>query len=157
MGYTCEARVKCKNGYDGGLITWISAKPTDSTPEVNFQISWKRPEKSVLCGEFRAPRSPRFYRLVLPALPHLRLRHRCRRTLRLFIMCPSSNTKWEYEWTSTRRPVTNPVTGRRTSTDKTRYRLNCQEERCNRKRIHTHFLKDRNCEMQEGQNYLDSM
>ena len=39
----------------------------------------------------------------------------------------------------------------------TRYRLNCHEERCNRKRIHTHFLKDRNCEMQEGQNSLDSM
>ena len=39
----------------------------------------------------------------------------------------------------------------------TRYRLNCHEERSNRKRIHTHFLKDRNCEMQEGQNYLDSM
>ena len=32
----------------------------------------------------------------------------------------------------------------------TRYRLNCHEERCNRKRIHTHSLKDRNCEMQEG-------
>ena len=31
----------------------------------------------------------------------------------------------------------------------TRYRLNCHEERCNRKRTHTHFLKDRNCEMQE--------
>ena len=36
----------------------------------------------------------------------------------------------------------------------TRYRLNCHEERCNRKRIHTHFLKDRNCEMQECQNYF---
>ena len=31
----------------------------------------------------------------------------------------------------------------------TRYRLNCREDRCNRKRIHTHFLKDRNCEMQD--------
>ena len=39
----------------------------------------------------------------------------------------------------------------------TSYRLNCHEERCNRNRIHTQFLKDRNCEMQEGQNYLDSM
>ena len=36
-------------------------------------------------------------------------------------------------------------------------RLNCHEGRCNRKKIHTHFLKDRNWEMQEGQNYLDSM
>ena len=32
--YSYEARVKCKIGYDGGLITWISAKPTDWTPEV---------------------------------------------------------------------------------------------------------------------------
>ena len=39
----------------------------------------------------------------------------------------------------------------------TRHRLNCHEERCNRKRSHTHFLKDRNCEMQEGQNYSDSL
>ena len=39
----------------------------------------------------------------------------------------------------------------------TRYRLNWHEERYDRKRIHTHFLRDRNCEMQEGQNYLDSM
>ena len=38
-----------------------------------------------------------------------------------------------------------------------RYRLNCHEEKCNQKRIHTHFLKDQNCEMQEGQNYLNSM
>ena len=30
----------------------------------------------------------------------------------------------------------------------TRYRLNCHEERCNRKRIHTHFLKDWDCDMQ---------
>ena len=30
----------------------------------------------------------------------------------------SNNTKWEYEWASTRRPATNPVTGRRTSTGK---------------------------------------
>ena len=39
----------------------------------------------------------------------------------------------------------------------TRYRLNCHEERCNRKRIQTHFLKHRNCEMQEGKKYLDTM
>ena len=39
----------------------------------------------------------------------------------------------------------------------TRCGLNCHEERCNRKRMHTHFLKDQNCEMQKGQNYLDSM
>ena len=32
----------------------------------------------------------------------------------------------------------------------TRYRLGCHEGRCNGGGIHTHFLKDRNCEMQEG-------
>ena len=30
----------------------------------------------------------------------------------------SNNTKWEYEWTSTKRPVANAVTGRRTSTER---------------------------------------
>ena len=36
-----------------------------------------------------------------------------------------------------------------------RYRLKCHKARCNRKRIHSPFLKDRNCEMQEVQNNLD--
>ena len=35
-----------------------------------------------------------------------------------FYYVSSNNSKWEYEWTSTKRPVTNPVTGRRTSTVK---------------------------------------
>ena len=36
-----------------------------------------------------------------------------------FIMCPATiRSEKEYEWTSTKRPVTNPVTGRRTSTGK---------------------------------------
>ena len=39
-------------------------------------------ENSVLCGELRAPRCPGFYRLVLHALPHLRLLHRYRRTMK---------------------------------------------------------------------------
>ena len=127
--HSYETRVKCKIGFDGGLSTWISAKPTDWTPEVNYHISWKMAENSVLCGELRAPRCPGFYRLVLPAL------HRYRRTMKNYCVS-SNNTKWEYEWTSTRRLVTNPVTGWG--------------------RIHTHFLKDRNCEMQEGENHLDS-
>ena len=70
--------------------------------------------KSVLCGELRAPRCPGFYRLVLHALLHLRLRHRYRKTMTDSVS--SNNTKWENEWASTRRLVTNPVTGRRTST-----------------------------------------
>ena len=35
-----------------------------------------------------------------------------------FIFVSSNNTKWEYEWTSIRRLVTNPVTGWRTSTER---------------------------------------
>ena len=35
-----------------------------------------------------------------------------------FYYVSSNNTMWDYEWTSTRRPVTNPVTGRPTSTRK---------------------------------------
>ena len=111
IDHSYEARVKCKIVYDGGLITWISAKPTDWTPEVNYHISWKMTENSVLCGELRAPRCPGFYRLVLPALPHLSLRHRVIAGLWKFYYVSSNNT-------STRRPVTNPVTGRRTSTGK---------------------------------------
>ena len=72
---------------------------------------------SVLCGELRDPRCPGFYRLVLPALPLLGLLHNYRRTMKNYFVS-SNNTKWEYEWTSTRRPVTKPVRGRRTSTVK---------------------------------------
>ena len=74
-------------------------------------------ENSVLWWEFRAPRCPGFYRLVLHALPHLRLLHRYRGTMKI-LLWSSNNTKWEYEWTSIRRPVTNPVTGRRRSTER---------------------------------------
>ena len=35
-----------------------------------------------------------------------------------FYCVSSNNTMWDYEWASTRRPVTNPVTGRPTSTRK---------------------------------------
>ena len=55
-------------------------------------------ENSVSRGELRAPRCPGFYRLVLHALLHLRLLHRYRRTIKV--------------------SVTNPVTGRRTSTER---------------------------------------
>ena len=40
-------------------------------------------EISVLCGELRVPRCPGFYRLVLHALPHLRLLPRYRRTMKI--------------------------------------------------------------------------
>ena len=72
-------------------------------------------EISAFCGELRVLRCPGFYRLVLHALPLVRLSHRYRGTMKKYYVS-RNNTKWEYEWTSTRRPVTNPVTGRRTST-----------------------------------------
>ena len=69
----------------------------------------------------------------------------------------SNNTKWEI-WVNKHKETYYKPSYRTTNKHgETRYRLNCREERCNRKRIHTHFLKDRNCEMQEGQKYLDSM
>ena len=74
-------------------------------------------ENSVLCGELRAPRCPGFYRLVLRALLHLRLLHRYRKTTKIYSVS-SNNTKWEYGCTSTKRPVTYPVTRRRTSTER---------------------------------------
>ena len=43
----------------------------------------KMAENSVLCGEVRVPRCPGFYRLVLRALPQLRLLHRHRRTMKI--------------------------------------------------------------------------
>ena len=42
-------------------------------------------ENSVLCEEFPAPRCPGFCRLVLHALPHLRLLHRYRRTMKILL------------------------------------------------------------------------
>ena len=66
-----------------------------------------------------------------------------------FIMCPAT-IRSEKHTETCYKP------GHRTTNKhgETRYRLNCHEERCKRKRIHTHFLKDRNCEMQEGPELL---
>ena len=70
-------------------------------------------ENSVLCGEFRA--------LCCPVFSH----SSCSTSLSSLTSLSqdyekyyvsSNNTEWECEWTSTRRLVTNPVTGRRTST-----------------------------------------
>ena len=97
-----------------------------------------------------------FYRLVLHALLHLRLRHRYRRTMKM-LLC----VQQQYDviiWVNKHKETCYKPSHRTTNKHgETRYRLNCHEERCNRKRTHTHFLKDQNCEMQEGQNYLDSM
>ena len=110
-------------------------------------------ENSVLCGELRALRCPGFYRLVLHALLHLRLRHRYRRTMN-FLFCVQQQYEvriWVNKHTETCYKPSHRTTNKH---GETRYRLNCHEERCNRKRIHTHFLKDRNCEMQEGPELL---
>ena len=133
----------------------ISTKPTDWTPEVNYHITWKMAEKSVLCGELRAPRCPGFYRLFLHALPHVRLRHRYRRTM----IFPCVQQQYEVKiWVNKHKETCyKPSHTTANKHGKTRYRLNCHKEKCNRKGIHTHFLKDRNCEMQECQNFLDSM
>ena len=63
-----------------------------------------------------------------------------------FYYVSSNNTKWEYEWTSTKETCYKPSHRTTNKHGETRYRLNCHKERCNRKRVHTHFLKDRNCE-----------
>ena len=59
---------------------------------------------SVLYGGRRASRYWGFYRRVLPHLPHRRLQHRYRRSMK-FYNVSSNNTKWEYEWESTGKPV----------------------------------------------------
>ena len=118
--------------------------------------SHEKLQKTVSCGELRAPRCPGFNRLVLHAPLHPRLRHRYRRTMKI-LLC----VQQQYEvriWLNKHKETCYKPSHRTTNKHgETRYRLNCHEERYNRKRILTHFLKDRNCEMQEGQNYLDSM
>ena len=56
-------------------------------------------EKSVLCGELRVPRCPGIYRLVLRALPHLRLLHHYR-------MSEQAKETCHKPCPSTERPVT---------------------------------------------------
>ena len=146
IDHSYEARVKCKIGYDGGLITWISAKPTDWTPEVKYSISWKNGRKFSVAENFV------FF--GVHAVPHLRLLHRHRRTMQIFFCVQQlfEVRTWVNKHKETFYKPSHRTTNKH---EETRYRLHCHEERCNRKRIHTHFLKDRNCEMQEGQNYLD--
>ena len=150
-----RSKGKVQNWARRRSYTWISAKLTDWTPDVNNHISWKMEENSVLCEELRA-RCPGFYRLVLHAPLHLRLLHRYRRTMKIYF-CVQQQYEveiWVNKHTETCYKPSHRTTNKH---GETRYRLNCHEDRCNRKRIHTYFLKDRNCEMQEGQNFLDSM
>ena len=148
--------VKCKIRYDGGLIAWPSAKPTDWTPEVNYHISWIMAEISVLCGELRAPCCPGF----------LSIRSSCSTSLtsptslsqdyeHFFLKCPATIRSENMS-----EQAQGDLLQTQSQDDELARRRPLPPEfpwgKVNRKRIHTHFLKDRNCEMQEGQNYLDS-
>ena len=93
ISYSCEARVKCKIGYDGGLrknsvMRRISCSSLSRVSSTRSSCSTSPTSPTSLSQDYEK------YEVS------------------------SNNTYWEYEWTSTRRPVTNPVTGRRTSTGK---------------------------------------
>ena len=47
-----ELATPMTQGCDGGLIAWISAKPTDWTPEVNYHISWIMAENQYYAENF---------------------------------------------------------------------------------------------------------
>ena len=153
IDHSYETMVKCKIGYDGGPITWISAKPTDWTLEVNYHISWKNGRtfsilRRISCSSFSRV---------------LSTRSSCSTSL----TSPTSlsqdheillSVQQQYEariWVNKHEETCYKASHRTTNKHKkTHYRLNFHEEGCNRKRIHTHFLKGRNCEMQEGPELL---
>ena len=110
-----ELATPMTQGCDGGLITWISAKPTDWTPEVNCHISWIMAEK--ICIMRRTSRSS--LSRVLSTRSSCSTSPTSPTSLWLWkFLCPATIREWEYAWASTRRPVTNPVTGRQTSTER---------------------------------------
>ena len=74
IDHSYKARVKCKIGYDGGLITSHEKWQKFQCYAENFVLL-------VVQG---------FYRLVLHALLHLRLRNRYRSTMKILIMCPAT-------------------------------------------------------------------
>ena len=153
ISYSYEARVKCKIGYDGGLITWISAKPTDWTPEVNYHISWTNGRtfstvRRTSCSSLSRVLSTRSSCSTSPTSP-TSLSQDYENLV--CVQQPYEVRIWVNKHTETCHKPSYRTTNKQ---EETRYRLNCHEERCNRKRTHTHFLEDRNCEMQEGQNYF---
>ena len=102
-----------KLGTTAVLLLESLRKLTDWTPEVNFHISWKMAENSLLCASLSRVSKTRSSCSTSPTSPNA-----FSQELWTFYSVSSNNTKWEYEWTSTRRLVTNPVTWRRTSTRK---------------------------------------
>ena len=96
----------------------------------------KKQQNSVLCGELRILRCPGFFhRLVLHALPHERLLHLYRRTMKIS-MCPVT-TRSENMSEQAQGDLLQTQSQDDEQVQETRYRLNCHEERCNRKRIHS--------------------
>ena len=109
--------------------------------------------KSVLCGELRAPHCPgfidSFFMLYLTYVSYIVIAGLWKN-----IMCPAT-IRSENMLSKHKETCYKPSHRTTNKHGETRYCLNCcHEERCNRKRIHTHFLKDRICEMQEWQNYF---
>ena len=130
IDHSYEARVKCKIGYDGGLLLFESLRSPRKGQLRSITTSHEKWQKIQYYAEkLRAPRCPGFYRLVLLAL-----------------LQPASLTSSSQDYKSVCYKPSHRTTNKH---GETRYRLNCREDRCNRKRIHTHFLKDRNCEMQD--------
>ena len=77
--------------------------------------------------------------------------------LRKYYYVSSNNTKWKYEWTSISRLVTNPVTGRRTSTGKPVTVWIAMRKGVTGKEFTLTSWKTEISEMREGQDYLNSM
>ena len=134
-----ELATPMTQGCDSDLITWISANNTDWTPEVKYHLSWIMAEKISMMR--RTSRSlvvqgfiGSFFMLCFTYVSNIVM------IMKIFSVQPTIR-EWEYAWASTRRLVTNPSHRTTNKHGETRYRLNGHEERCNRKRIHSHFLK----------------
>ena len=108
------ARVKCRIGYDGGLTTWISAK---QIPEVNYHISWIMTKISIMrrtsCSSLSRVLSTCSSCSTSPTSPTS-----SSQDYEKFYNVSSNNTKWEYEWTSTGKPVTPWIATRKRVTGK---------------------------------------
>ena len=132
--------VKCKIRYDDVLINWISVKPTDSTLEVNYHISWKSGRKfSIMrrtsCSSLTRILSTRSSCSTSSATP-LSLSQDYE-----ILFCVQQQYEvriWVIKLKETCYKSSHRTTNKH---EETRYRLNCHEERGNRKRTHTLFRK----------------
>ena len=145
-----------KLGTTAVLFAWISAKPTDWTPEVNYHISLKRQKIQYYAENFVflvvQGFKDSFFMLYLTEISEFVIAG----TMNI-LFCVQQQYEVRIRVNKHKETCYKPSHRMTNKHGETRHRLNCHEERCNRKRSHTHFLKDRNFEMQEGQNYLDSM